>query len=77
MEATVTTSIEFVNQTSGGIKVAWINYQGERVEYATLDRGSSYVQPTFVTHPWIVIDSADRCVTVVVPSAQPTRATIQ
>jgi len=47
------------------------------VFYYEFDRGESYTQPTFVTHPWVVTDAADRCLTVVTPSAQPTRATIQ
>jgi von Hippel-Lindau disease tumor suppressor protein len=76
-EATVTTSISFVNQTSGAIKVLWIDYTGQRVLYNTLDRGASYTQPTFVTHPWLVTDASDRCLSIVVPSPQPTRATIQ
>ena len=35
--------------------------------YYEFDRGESYTQPTFVTHPWVVTDAADRCLTVVTP----------
>src|SRR5271165_87321 len=51
------TSIEFVNDYSGAVTVNWIDYSGTIEFYMTLSPGQSYVQPTFVTHPWIIYDA--------------------
>jgi hypothetical protein len=64
IEGTVQTSIQFVNNTAGPVNIYWINYQGQRVFYrggpfAALAAGQSYVQGTFITHPWIVTDVAN------------------
>ncbi len=47
-------SIDFVNHLSTAVDVYWINYSGNRVFYKTLAATSNYVQPTFITHPWII-----------------------
>jgi hypothetical protein len=68
----VATSITFVNATSGSVDVYWLDYQGGRVYYYTLAPGQSYVQSTWVTHPWVAIDRASGvCVgfTIAVASA--------
>eukprot|EP00174_Griffithsia_okiensis_P000792 GO256354.1.p1 GENE.GO256354.1~~GO256354.1.p1 ORF type:complete len:137 (+),score=6.64 GO256354.1:60-413(+) len=36
------------------VAVYWINYNGREQKYNTLTPGRSYVQSTFVTHPWVL-----------------------
>jgi hypothetical protein len=62
----VRTNIEFVNRTAGTVKVYWLDYSGKRVYYSTLKADTSYVQATWATHPWVVLDSAGVCVGYVI-----------
>ena len=59
----------FVNNTTQSVSVFWLNFDGLRQypfppsggfgqPYAVLAPGQSYVQATFVTHPWILIGDA-------------------
>jgi VHL beta domain len=52
------TYIEFVNDSGVGVVVYWINYTGQLVFYAFLAPGQSYVQQTYLTHPWLIYDQA-------------------
>src|SRR5690349_21567184 len=54
-------TIEFVNQTSRALTVYWLDYAGNRIPYMSLAPGASYVQEAWVTHPWVVLDSAGDC----------------
>ena len=47
-------SITFNNLTGSAVDVYWINYSGDRVLYQTLAAYSSYIQGTYITHPWVV-----------------------
>jgi len=47
-------SIQFNNQTSFDVNIFWIDYAGAEVLYFTLPAGSSQMQGTFLTHPWLV-----------------------
>jgi PEP-CTERM motif-containing protein/von Hippel-Lindau disease tumor suppressor protein len=42
---------------SFAVDVYWINYSGDRVFYQTLAADSSYVQDTFLTHPWLIVEA--------------------
>eukprot|EP00898_Chlorokybus_atmophyticus_P005771 jgi/Chlat1/6195/Chrsp427S05726 len=48
----------FVNETGQTLKLYWLDYAGQEVEYDTLEPAQEYRQQTFVTHPWRFI-SAD------------------
>lgn len=51
----VFTSIKFVNfGCQPLLYVYWLDYSGHRVLYNTLQPGQSYVQGTYVTHPWVL-----------------------
>src|SRR3989441_2568217 len=65
----VSTFIRFVNQTAGPVTVYWLNYEGQRVFYNTLAAGESYVQQTFITHPWIATDASGACLGLWLPTA--------
>jgi len=49
--------VRFVNRTGRQVNVIWINYQGEEVLQATLTKNSRLDLNTFMTHPWIAVDS--------------------
>jgi Concanavalin A-like lectin/glucanases superfamily/VHL beta domain len=76
IEGTVTTYVQFENQTAGNVYVYWINYAGQRVSYNTLGPGQTYVQQTFLTHPWVVTDGANNCLGIWLPTESPGTAVI-
>jgi hypothetical protein len=54
------TAIRFVNtSTTATFQVFWLNFTGQRVLYTALAPGQSYVQSTFLTHPWVIADTSD------------------
>jgi hypothetical protein len=67
----VETFIKFVNKSGKTIKVYWLDYDGDRKLYQTLENGESYEQQTFLTHPWLVTDEKDNAWYVYFPDAQP------
>jgi hypothetical protein len=77
-------NVTFSNQfLSDQISVYWLNFSGQReyptsqgggglgFPYNTLSAGQSYVQPTFVTHPWLVTIPGDteQCLGIFLPLA--------
>jgi hypothetical protein len=47
--------IEFVNLEPFSVAIYWIDYSGTRVLYnAELTAGASFLESTFLTHPWVV-----------------------
>lgn len=71
ISGTVRTNIKFVNKTTKLVKIYWLDYSGKRVYYNQLRPGASYTQPTWKTHPWVVLDPSGKCVGyVVAPKAQ-------
>jgi len=56
---TTMTAIQFVNaSTTQTFQVFWLDYAGQRFRYNTLGPGQSYVQQTFLTHPWVIADTS-------------------
>jgi uncharacterized protein YjdB len=53
--STTEAEVEFVNDACEDVQIYWIDYTGARQDYGTLAPGKSYIQGTFVTHPWYVI----------------------
>lgn len=52
--------LEFVNDRPELLFLYWLNYKGRRVQYDDLEPGERVVMSTYLTHPWVVCDSADR-----------------
>jgi hypothetical protein len=44
------------NKTDKDLNLYWINYYGELVFYRLIQAHSTYHQPTYVTHPWVIED---------------------
>jgi serine/threonine protein kinase len=71
IEATFSTPLTFVNRSEQTVKVYWLDYQGRRVLYATLQAGETATQQTFLTHPWVITDASDRAWDVYYPTREP------
>jgi hypothetical protein len=54
VNGTMPAAIDFINHLSSAVDVYWINYSGDRVFYYDLAADSSYVQGTYITHPWLI-----------------------
>jgi SEFIR domain/VHL beta domain len=82
LEGTRRTLLRFDNYLSEDITLYWLNYDGLRVYYSSLGPGRSYVQETFVTHPWVVTksdisDGQGKCLAIFLPADQPGVAEIK
>ena len=65
------TRVEFINKLQIVIQLFWLNYEGQRVFYNSLPPGKSYVQQTYVTHPWVATNAAGGCLSIYQPSSTP------
>lgn len=74
---TTPTEIEVLNLSTSTKVVYWLSYTGTRVRYATLPAGFKLLQPTYVTHPWVIADEAGTCVAIYTAAAQPSTITIR
>jgi hypothetical protein len=50
-------SLTFVNNTNMPVETYWIGYDCTETYYQTLQPGTSYIQPTYVTHAWNIYDA--------------------
>lgn len=62
-------SVTFVNRTDGYRSVMWIDATGMPQAYGNLNPGESYVQETFVGHPWMITDGPGNCLEMFMPAA--------
>jgi hypothetical protein len=82
-------SVTFVNNSSQTVSVFWLNTDGLReypfegggigVPYQVLSPGQSYVQQTFLTHPWILTSGTGEgeiCYGIFLPNANGGTATV-
>ena len=53
--------VNFSNNTGKTINIVWLDYEGKRKTYKTLNRGEVYEQQTFVGHPWLIVDANGGC----------------
>jgi len=52
--------VKFINRHKTlPVSLQWLDYDGERVEYALLGPGEAFEVDTFCTHPW-VLDSSNK-----------------
>jgi hypothetical protein len=55
------TEIKFINKTRSNILTYWIDFKGDPVFYSEIESKSSITQPTYVTHPWVVVRADMKC----------------
>ena len=54
------TSITFVNRSAETARIFWLDEEGQRQPYATLEAGGRQVQHTFAGHVWLATDRTGR-----------------
>lgn len=54
------TTIRFVNQTRGTVKLFWLPGDGKRTPYGSVAAGTSREMHTYSGHYWLVTDEADK-----------------
>lgn len=52
-------TIRFINVRPALVSLVWIGGDGKEHLYAIIDTGQEVIQPTFVTHRWLVKDNRD------------------
>jgi hypothetical protein len=77
IESVRSTTVRFENVSLIPVQIFWLNYEGKRVLYNTLAPGQSYVQGTFVTHPWLVAMTNGVALVIYEPTSQAGAARIK
>jgi hypothetical protein len=62
-------TVTFTNHTEEVRRLYWLNHNGERVLYATLQPGMVFQAQTYITHPWVVADASDKCRAIYMPTS--------
>jgi hypothetical protein len=77
VSANISTGIQFVNgSATEQVNVNWLDYAGQRQLFRALGPREGYVQPTFVTNPWVVTDTNGTCIATYLPENNPGRAIV-
>ena len=58
------THITFQNARPRVVNIFWIDYDGRRYFYHSLESGESQSFDTYATHPWVATDASGNCVGV-------------
>jgi von Hippel-Lindau disease tumor supressor len=53
--------IRFVNERDETIRIFWLDFGGAMRFYAEIEPGARLLQPTYLTHPWIILDNTGNC----------------
>jgi len=53
------------NASRRSLDLMWINYIGEEEHYATIPMGTSLLQQSYATHPWVVRDHVNQSMVAV------------
>lgn len=56
--------LRFVNLTDKPLKLFWLNYDGARKFYASVEPLSEVELHTYASHPWVVTDSNDAAIAI-------------
>jgi len=67
MNAQTPVTVTFQNSSNNPISTYWLDYSGKRKLYRRLPGGASYTQPTFLTHPWVLVDDSGQCQKIILP----------
>ncbi|CDF35663.1 unnamed protein product [Chondrus crispus] len=78
MNSKAETILMFSNDSDSVVDLWWIDYFGHEVYYATINPGTTHMQPSYATHPWVVRDHiSQNSVLVVVAGTEPALAVVQ
>jgi hypothetical protein len=70
-EELTATFVTFVNKTGMKVQVIWLDFEGKRVHYLTLEPNQEYKQQTYLTHPWLITDADGNALDLIMPTAEP------
>ncbi|MEO8193424.1 MAG: hypothetical protein ABI681_06205 [Gemmatimonadales bacterium] len=59
LNSSTPTLVRLTNATCSTVSVYWLDFTGQRVFYNSLAPGDSYVQGTYLTHPWVIVRESD------------------
>lgn len=55
-------TITFDNETAQDVNIYWIDFNGKREFYETLQAHTAYNQATWIGHVWVVADQGGQCI---------------
>ncbi|MGE5294457.1 MAG: DPP IV N-terminal domain-containing protein [Solirubrobacterales bacterium] len=64
------TAITFVNRTDGPVDIHWVDSEGQRQRYATVDAGGQHRQHTYAGHVWLVTNKEGQTLGVFVAAEE-------
>ncbi len=67
LSSDVPVTVTFRNQTSIMRRITWLDFNGNRVDYAQIQPGEQYTINTFATHPWEFSDGPGNCTEMFMP----------
>jgi hypothetical protein len=73
---TASTEIAFTNRAAEKRRIYWLNFNGIRVFYASLEPGQTVSYQTYIGHPWLVANDADECKAIYMPTADQHEVTV-
>lgn len=71
------TRILFMNETDGTVEIFWVDYEGGRRSYGTVNAHANAERSTLVSHVWVVTDAEGRDLARFVAAKTPSRARIR
>ncbi len=72
-ESKIPVTVNFVNLSDGFRGLTWVDFKGQRVDFASIDRGKSYRVKTYVSHIWMLTDGPGNCIEMFTPQPGQTR----
>lgn len=69
--------VQFINNTDGAVSYYWLDYNGQRVPYGTVEAHARGSMSTFIGHPWLLTDSAGKVLGVWVPEYGHSRIVVE
>ncbi|MCC7479881.1 hypothetical protein IT575_15685 [bacterium] len=69
--------IQYVNNTGGTVSYYWLDFEGKRVPYGTVEAGERGSMSTFISHPWLLTDSAGTVLGIWVPETTHDRIVVE
>lgn len=72
------TLLVFSNDSASVVDLWWVDYCGREVYYASINPGTTHMQPSFASHPWVVREHlSQNPVLVLVATTHPLLAVVK
>ncbi|CAN8066319.1 unnamed protein product [Agarophyton chilense] len=71
------TFLMFSNDSDSLVDLWWVDYYGREIYYASIRPGTTHMQPSYVTHPWVVREHiSQKSILLMVASPHPAMAIV-